>query len=249
MAALTGYDEARVFRTQGACTGIRATLNLPGRYGVGKLNAATKANYYFNFYLGFGDVMEAGVSYSRKWSDAGSWRRFANGVNGQWLNKPLGLRSADSNDVSLELTVNANGLAEFRLGGEQAAFATFKTGAAEHQVKMCFAVCDVNNGVVYQVWYDAAAFTDLAVRTAAGDWLDPVASPKQWARIQWKQKLWPGANPQIKIPRVAHMQGKWKLEEFRTWISEPPMFLEATQVALDAGTKAILCGRELLGIP
>jgi hypothetical protein len=247
MAALTGYDEARVFRTVGTYTGIRATLALPSRYGVGKLNAAAKANYYFNFYLGFSDVMEAGVSYSRKWSDAGSWRKFANGPKDQWLNKPLGLKAGSS--VALDLTVDATGQAEFRVGGEQMPFVSFKTGAAKHQVKMCFAVCDVNNRVVYQVWYDSAVFANVAVRSAAGKWLDPGNTPKEWAKIEWEKRLWPGSNPQVKIPRASHMQGEWKLNAFQTGISEPSVFLEVAQTILDAGTKTILRSRELLGIP
>ena len=80
MAALTEFEEAAAMRTVDTCyTGIQARLYTPAQYGVGEVTQETKYNFYFNFYVGFDDELEAGISHTRKYDAqmAATWRMFS----------------------------------------------------------------------------------------------------------------------------------------------------------------------------
>jgi hypothetical protein len=116
--------EAIVLRSPTAMDGIQAQLSLPAQaqYGSG----------YLAFYVGFGDQIEAGVSYSPK-----GWNRFLNN-HGLADNRPGGLALGSS--VVLSLNRDASGHVTFSVDDEM--IGPGCTLAGRTQVKMVMAVLD-----------------------------------------------------------------------------------------------------------
>lgn len=217
MAALTEFEEAAVMRTVDTCyTGIQARLYTPTRYGVGEVTEETKYNYYFNFYLGFDDELEAGISHTRKYAAqlAATWRKFSYSFKDHSNNFPLGLPAGM---CTLKLIVDQDRFTHFYLDG--VLVATIRIPKPYGAAKMCFAVCDTNKADKHQVWFDNAAFELTGIRTMEGQ--KRPGDPKGWLgleqcdKLNWERRYRP---PTARLPR---MMTNWGLTPFRTVILEP----------------------------
>jgi hypothetical protein len=165
---IESYAEAIGYRTSGAVkySGIRATLSLPARGDVGAVDTGTAAYHYFNFYLGFDDIAEAGVSYSKKYDPSGSWRQFLNraGAGVPSLPSSVGFRQ----QLRLELTTDAKREASLTINGQVIAQRASNVWAG--QAKLVFAVADwVKKGAMHQVWFDQTRFSAIELRPEGQD--------------------------------------------------------------------------------
>ncbi|MCW5982611.1 MAG: hypothetical protein KIT09_31275 [Bryobacteraceae bacterium] len=232
MANLEPYDEAAVMRTvDESYTGIQATLTLPSKYSIGPVTKASSYTHYFNFYLGFSDELEAGISHSRKETYSPDldpvWRTFSYSYKDKDHNFALqGLKQK----YHLKIVVDEQRMSEFYLDGNLVARIVIPRN--RFQVKMCFATQDQNSAFKHQVYYDSAIFQLLGIRTLEGQkrphdpkgWLDRVACEK----LQWTQKYVPSTD------RVPRMSVGWGLSCFRTSI-QPPTVQKLREHMLQTG--------------
>jgi hypothetical protein len=175
------YAEAIGYRTKGATlySGIRAKLMLPARGDVGAVDRATASYHYFNFYLGFGDIAEAGVSYSKKYEPRGSWRQFLNRVGGRApsLASSVGFGQL----ILLELATDDKRVATLKINGQTVG--QQGSSVAPNQVKLVFAVADwVKQGAKHQVWFDHTTFSAIELRPDGQDKWYPADASKFDAR-------------------------------------------------------------------
>ncbi|HLJ48138.1 MAG TPA: hypothetical protein VKU01_19120 [Bryobacteraceae bacterium] len=190
MPGLEPYAEALGIRTRNIYSGIRALLSLPASGDVGAVSNLNQASvHYFNFYLGIDDLIEGGVSYSKKYSagfQQGSWRQFLN------PGQPSAASSVHfGQKVQLELTTNAQKQVSLTLGGQ---IVGSYSGIGAGHVKMVIAVADaVPHGHAAQVWFSLVAFSQVKLRAAgATDWHDAGA-----ADFQAADHLFPHGRPGV----------------------------------------------------
>jgi hypothetical protein len=221
MAALTEFEEGSVMRTLDTCyTGIQALLYTPTAYGVGEVTEGTKGCYYFNFYLGFDDELEAGISHTRKYTPdmSPNWRKFSYSQKVLDQNFPLVPVLAVHN---LKIVVDQAAMTSYVLDGNLVT--RVKIPKPQGAVKMCFATCDTNVGDKHQVWYDNAAFELKGIRTKAGQ-LNP-GDPKGWLspaeceRLGWERRWRP---PKARLPRI---MTTWGVQRFRSCVLAPGLFV------------------------
>jgi len=154
--ALEPYAEALAIRTRDVYAGIRATLSLPASGDVGPASNFGEASvHYFNFYVGIDNLIEGGVSYTKKFSsrfDQGEWRQFLNPGHDS---SPSSV--GFSRQIVLEITTDAKHRVSLKLGAMPVGS---HAGIGPGQVKMVIAAADkVASGKSYQVWFSTVTFS------------------------------------------------------------------------------------------
>ena len=139
-----------------ACTAIRAELQLP-------TNCGSPGYEFINFYVGFENDIECGVSRSEKFRSGHMWNRFVNGhmLNPNWVFNAHTANSLDGRKVQLLLFRDpSTGLVHFQVDNQAIGHPVYYVNAQPH-VKMSIGASDVRT-----CFYDQVRFTLLAVRPA-----------------------------------------------------------------------------------
>ena len=138
------------------CTAIRAELQLPA-------NCGSPGFEFINFYVGFENDIECGVSRSEKFKGDHMWNRFVNGhmLNPNWVYNAHTSNSLDGRKVQLLLFRDpSTGLVHFEVDSQAIGHPLPYANAKPH-VKMSIGASDVRT-----CFYDQVRFTLLAVRPA-----------------------------------------------------------------------------------
>lgn len=178
MPGLEPYAEAMSLITkEGSYTGIRVKLQLPYEGDVGDVTATDVDMHYFNFYVGFGDLIEGGVSFTRKWLkeaikripvlghiNFGVWRQFLNPPGGAVLTHVW-----FGSLASLELTISKEGVVKLNLDNK---LVGEHSGHKPGPVKMVMAVADlIPAHAEHQVWYSKTQFESAELQMDYKTWI------------------------------------------------------------------------------
>jgi hypothetical protein len=175
IGGLDAADQAIVIcATEPNCTGVSATLTLPSDGDCGELDYG-----FFNFYLGFGTEVEAGISFTRKPHDQrpnpyeGYWKFFVNPGDSLILSP----QPAFGDTVEMTLVIGSDATTKLMLsGGNYSAGTHYIKGEAAHgkmaaPAKTTMALSDPGGWI----WFTQATFSHLRIRVGGygdKDWKD-----------------------------------------------------------------------------
>jgi hypothetical protein len=153
-------EYTKVVSNAATYTGVQATIRVPDSWTV------PASNDFINFYIGFGDLVEAGIS----WGFAnGAWHYFLNGA-GQFHSTAFNPQPTSGTQIRVKLVNNGNGNVSFYVNDVLAWSGTNGSLGSQSKVKQVIAAHD--NIGDWMVDHSQVPFSQVKVRLANGTWVD-----------------------------------------------------------------------------